>query len=114
MKPTPLSLHIIEAIESIKANNLVEIEVSQLTDVTDKLIIASGTSSRHVKSIANHLIAEMKKQHIQPVGVEGQDSGEWILVDFGDIVVHIMLPEAREFYAIEQLWALPKQEKNKG
>lgn len=97
----------IEALESLKAQNLNTLNVDLLTDMTDVMIFASGTSTRHVKSLARHLVETMKKSGLQPVGVEGEDSGDWVLVDLGDVVVHIMLPEMREFYDIERLWSGP-------
>ena len=98
----------IEALEDLKAVNTVSLEVSQLTDVMDWLVIASGTSNRHVKSLADNVCMEAKKQGMRPLGVEGENAGEWVLVDFGDVVVHVMLPATRDFYDLERLWTNPE------
>ena len=95
---------VIDALEDLKAVNVVTLDVTDLTDVMDFLIIASGTSSRHVKSLADNVCMEAKKRDLRPLGVEGEDAGEWVLVDFGDVVVHVMLPATRDFYDLERLW----------
>lgn len=95
---------VVKAIEDMKGEDIVELDVKDKTSVTDRLIIASGTSSRHVKSIASSVAADAKKQGYKPLGVEGEDQGEWVLVDLGDIVVHIMQPHIRQFYDLEKLW----------
>ena len=97
---------IVDALEDIKAQDIVTIDVSELTDVMDTLIVASGTSNRQVKALANNVMDESKKQGFRPLGVEGTDTAEWVLVDFGDIVVHVMLPATREFYDLEKLWSI--------
>ena len=95
-----------EALDDLKAKDLIELDVTTLSDVMDTLIIASGTSSRHIKALATNVIEEIKKNlQIIPVGVEGLDNSDWVLVDFGDTVVHVMLPEARDFYELEKLWS---------
>lgn len=105
MKIEQLKTEIIDALEDLKAVNLVELDVVNLTDVTDVMIFASGTSRRHVKSLADNVVVELKKKNMPPLGIEGQQVGEWVLVDYGDAVVHIMLPETREFYDLEKLWS---------
>ena len=100
---------VIDALEDLKAINVVTLDVAGLTDVMDFLIIASGTSSRHVKSLADNVCMQAKKQEVRPLGVEGEDAGEWVLVDFGDVVVHVMLPATRDFYDLERLWVNPDQ-----
>lgn len=107
MEAEPLSHLIVEALDDLKAVNIVTMDVDEMTDVTDKLVIASGTSNRHVKALANNVSVEAKKQGMAPIGVEGDDAGEWVLVDFGDVVVHIMLPATRDLYDLERLWTLP-------
>lgn len=98
------------ALEDLKAVNAVTLDVTDLTDVMDYLVIASGTSNRHVKSLADNVCMEAKKQGVRPLGVEGEDAGEWVLVDFGDVVVHVMLPATRDFYDLERLWVKPEIE----
>lgn len=95
---------VVDALEDLKAINTVTLDVTGLTDVMDYLVIASGSSNRHVKSLANNVSVEAKKQGMRPLGVEGEDGGEWVLVDFGDVVVHVMLPATRDFYDLERLW----------
>ncbi len=96
----------IAALEDIKAHNIVTLDVTALTDVMDRLVIASGTSPRQVKALIDHVVEESKKAGYRPLGVEGLETAEWALVDFGDIVVHVMLPATRAFYELEKLWSL--------
>lgn len=96
---------VVAALEDLKAVNLVIKDVSAITDVADLMIFVSGTSSRHVKSLADNVIEKAKAQGVQPLGVEGQGVGDWILVDLGNILVHVMLPEVRNLYDLEKLWS---------
>src|SRR5690606_30922457 len=98
------------AVEEIKAKDVVEIDVRGKTSVADHLVIASGTSTRHVKSIADEVVKFAKKLGAQPLGVEGEREAEWVLVDLGDVIVHVMLPRVREFYALERLWSVGDQQ----
>ena len=75
-----------------------------MTSVTDTMVVASGRSDRHVRALADTVVEECAKAGVRPIGVEGQKSGEWVLVDLGDVVVHVMLPRVREFYNLEKLW----------
>ena len=100
---------VVDALEELKAVNPVTLDVTGLTDVMDFLVIASGTSNRHVKSLADNVCMQAKKNGIRPLGVEGESTGDWVLVDFGDVVVHVMLPAVRDFYDLERLWASPDQ-----
>lgn len=102
-----LKKQLLWALEDLKAVNVVELDVSEMTDVTDFMVIASGNSNRHVKSLAENVRMEAKKLGIRPIGIEGEESGDWILVDFGDVVVHVMLPATRDFYDLERLWRKP-------
>jgi ribosome-associated protein len=95
------------ALTDMKAVNIKVIDVRGLTDVADTMIIASGTSDRHVRAIADNVIAQVKGAGHRPKGVEGARDGEWVLVDLQDVLVHVMLPRVREFYALEQLWEPP-------
>ena len=94
------------ALEDLKALDLVVMDVRSLSSVMDYLMIASGTSSRHVKSLAENVLMRAKEQGLRPLGVEGEGVGEWVLVDFGDVVVHVMQPAARSFYDLERLWSV--------
>jgi ribosome-associated protein len=96
---------IIDALEDLKGQKIVELDVSQLTDVMDHLVIVNGTSNRHVKALANNVIEELKTAGHRPLGIEGLDVGEWVLVDYGDTVVHVMLQATRDFYELEKLWS---------
>lgn len=94
----------LDALEELKADNVSVIDVSQRTSVTDCMIIASGTSSRHVKSLANNVVTEIKEHGGKPLGIEGADSSDWVLVDLGEVVVHVMMPATRSFYDLERFW----------
>ena len=97
---------VLAALDDLKARDVREIDVRDKSSVTDLLVVASGTSSRHVKSIADEVVKKAKKAGLPPIGVEGQREAEWVLVDLGDIVVHVMLPRTREFYGLERLWTV--------
>jgi ribosome-associated protein len=99
----------LQALENLKAVNITEIDVRNMTSVTDFMLIASGTSSRHVKGLADSVVMACKELGIKPIGVEGEQEGEWVLVDLDDVVVHVMLPTAREFYALEKLWTVTEE-----
>ena len=95
---------VVKALEDLKAVDLTVLDVRGKSSVTDYMVIVSGTSARHLKAMANNVIVESKKAGIKPLGVEGEASNEWVLVDLVDVVVHIMLPETRDFYQLEKLW----------
>ena len=98
-------LQVVEgALDEMKAVNVRVLDVHKLTDIADTMIIASGNSDRHVRSIADRIIEHAKKGGFRPMGVEGERDGEWVLVDLQDVIVHIMLPRVREFYRLENLW----------
>ena len=94
------------ALEDLKAVDPIVLDVRELSSVMDWLIVASGTSNRHVKSLADNVMMKAKQQGLRPLGVEGERVGEWVLVDFGDVVVHVMQPAARSFYDLERLWSV--------
>ena len=95
---------IINILEDNKGEDIALIDVKGKSSVTDLMFIVSGRSTRHVKSIADNLITKLKKNKMKPIGVEGYSSSEWILLDYGDLLVHVMHPETREFYSLEKLW----------
>jgi ribosome-associated protein len=101
-----LRQRVILALDELKAKDVHEIDVRGKTSIADILIIASGTSTRHVKSIADEVVKYAKQAGMMPLGVEGQREAEWVLVDLGDIIVHVMLPRIREFYGLERLWTV--------
>ena len=109
MDAEALSRLVVDALDDLKAVNTVTLDVTGLTDVMDYLVITSGTSNRHVKSLADNVCMEARKQGVRPLGVEGEAAGEWVLVDYGDVVVHVMLPATRDFYDLERLWARPAE-----
>lgn len=97
---------VIAALEDLKAKDIREIDVRGKTSIADLLVIASGTSARHVKSIADEVVKFAKEAGVMPLGVEGEQEAEWVLVDLGDVIVHVMLPRIREFYGLERLWTV--------
>jgi len=99
----------IQALEDLKGDDIAEYDVREMTSITDVMLIASGTSDRHVKSLADAVVMACKKAGVPPLGVEGEREGEWVLVDLGDVVVHVMQPRIREFYALEKLWTVTEE-----
>ena len=104
-----LRSRVLNALDDLKALDVKEIDVRGKTSVTDLIVVASGTSTRHVKSIADEVVRQLKGLGAPPLGVEGEREGEWVLVDLGDIVVHVMLPRVREFYGLERLWSVAEE-----
>lgn len=109
MQAEQLKTLAVQALEDVKAINVAEFDVRGMTAVTDFMIVATGTSDRHVKSLANAVVVACKKAGVKPLGIEGEREGEWVLVDLGDVVVHVMQPRIREFYALEKLWSVTEQ-----
>jgi len=95
---------VLGALDELKAVNVKAIDVRGITDITDTMVVASGTSDRHVKSITDRVIQRCKEAGYRPYGLEGERDGEWVLLDLQDVVLHVMLPRVREFYALEKLW----------
>jgi len=95
---------VVSSLEDFKATDILVIDVSGRSPLTERLVIASGSSTRHVKSMAENLIVKSKAAGFLPLGVEGAREGEWVLVDLNDVIVHLMLPQTRAFYNLEKLW----------
>jgi ribosome-associated protein len=108
-KPTVAQV-VAGALADLKALDVSLLDVRHLTTVTDTMIVASGRSDRHVRAIADAVVEKCQKEGHRPIGVEGQKVGEWVLVDLGDVVVHVMLPRTREFYNLEKLWDLAERD----
>lgn len=99
---------VLDALDEMKAKNVASLDVRGLTSVADDMVIASGTSNRHVKALADNVAERAKSAGYAPLGTEGEKGAEWILVDLGDVIVHLMLPATREFYDLERLWKNPE------
>ncbi len=97
---------VVNALEEVKAKDIVKLDVRDLTTVTDYMIVASGTSNRHVKALADAVADKSREAGHRPTGVEGEEGSEWVLLDLQDALVHVMLPRVREFYNLEKLWSL--------
>ena len=111
IQPEELKDLAVEVLNDMKAENVEVLNVRKLTDVTDYMVIASGTSDRHVKAMAHRLRDQVREQSkFRPLGVEGEQEGDWVLIDFGDVVVHIMRPQTRKYYDLERLWSREVEE----
>ena len=95
---------VVDALEDIKAMDIKVLDVMDQSDVTDIMVIATGNTTRQVKSLANNVVVEAKEKGVKPLGMEGEKTADWILVDLGDVVVHVMTPDIRDFYNLEKLW----------
>jgi ribosome silencing factor RsfS/YbeB/iojap len=95
---------VIDALADMKALEVKFLDVRGLTDIADFMVIASGTSDRHVRSVAQRVVEKAKQAGFRPHGVEGQQDGDWVLIDLNEMIVHVMLPRVREFYGLEKLW----------
>lgn len=93
-----------EAIGNAKGLNISVLDVQEMTDISDHMIIVTGSSNRHVKAIMNTVVDELREFRSKPIGIEGEQYAQWILLDYGDVLVHIMTAETREFYNLERLW----------
>ncbi len=105
MAPKKLRDHVVRALEDLKGREIVALDVSRATSVTDYMIIASGTSNRHVKALVDNVLESSKASGVASLGIEGRETMEWVLLDLGDVVVNVMQKDAREFYDLERLWS---------
>lgn len=103
---------VLDTLETFKAQDVRSMNVAGVNPLTDLLVIATGSSTRHVKSMADKLVEVAKANGMQPLGVEGQREAQWILVDLNDIIVHLMLPQARAFYNLEKLWEAARESRS--
>jgi ribosome-associated protein len=103
---------VLDALEDYKATDIQQIDVSGQNPLTDVFVIASGNSTRHIKSMAENLIMKAKALGCPPLGVEGQRQAEWVLVDLNDVIVHLMLPKTRAFYNLEKLWEASRERRS--
>jgi ribosome-associated protein len=106
MNSEQLSELVVDALDDIKGQDIVKLDVRDMTTVTDYMVVASGTSSRHVQALVENVAEKASAAGHKPIGVEGESGGEWVLLDLQDTLVHVMLPKVREFYNLEKLWSL--------
>jgi ribosome-associated protein len=95
---------VVDALEDVKAQDIEVFNTTELSDLFDRVVLASGTSNRHTRSLASNVAEKVKQAGGQVVSIEGEETGDWVLVDLGDIIVHIMQPAVRSYYALEELW----------
>jgi ribosome-associated protein len=105
MNSKKLSALVIAALEDVKAIDIVTLDVRRMTSVTDYMIVASGSSSRHVRALIENVADKSREAGHRAIGIEGEEGGEWVLLDLQDALVHVMLPKVREFYNLEKLWS---------
>lgn len=105
MQSNELLSFVHDKVDDMKGRDIVTLDVRGKSSITDYMLICSGTSNRHTKSIAHHVAQEAKKQGLTILGTEGEKTGEWVLLDLGDVVVHVMLDDSRNFYQLEKLWS---------
>ena len=105
MRADQLRDRVIESLAELKGRDIVALDVAKLTDITDYMVIASGTSNRHVKALVDRVVEDAKAAGCPPAGIEGRETNEWVLVDLGDVLVHVMQATSRGFYDLERLWS---------
>ncbi|MGM3161205.1 MULTISPECIES: ribosome silencing factor [Dickeya] len=104
MQGQALQDFVIDKLDDLKGQNIVALNVKGKSSITDCMIICTGTSSRHVTSIADHVVQESRAAGLMPLGVEGKNDADWVVVDLGDVIVHVMQEESRHLYELEKLW----------
>ena len=104
MQNQQLLSFVLESIDSLKARDVLSVDVRNSSSITDYMVICSGNSKKHVQSIADHMSTEAKHSDNPPIGIEGMQEGEWVLVDLGAVVLHVMQDATRDFYQLEKLW----------
>ena len=104
MKLHQLEKLVLDALDDYKGIDIISLDIREFTIVADRMIICTGTSKRHVQSMAENIVIKAKAAGVPPIGTEGEAQGEWVLIDLGDIIVHLMLAETRKFYSLEKLW----------
>jgi len=110
MESEALKALVIEALDDIKGQDIVALDVQNQIDIADHMVVASGNTSRQVKALVDNVLEKVKAEGVEVLGVEGQETGEWILIDLADVIVHVMLPAVREFYDLERLWSVSPSE----
>lgn len=105
MNPEELLALVTDAADDLKAINTQVLDVREKANFTDYMVVTSGASTRQVRAIADNIIDKVKQRGMRPLGIEGEQQGEWLLVDFGDVLVHVMHPSTRDFYQLEKLWS---------
>jgi len=109
MQPKRLATLAVKALEELKGLNIEILNVKSRTTMTDYMVICTGTSSRHVKSLADNVVTCARLKKIRPLGVEGNNEGEWVLIDLGSVMIHVMLQQTRDYYGLEKHWRTDKQ-----
>ncbi|MHB1528085.1 MAG: ribosome silencing factor [Acidiferrobacteraceae bacterium] len=105
MQPRDLLKTISAVLDEAKGQDIRSLDVRKMTDIADYMVIVSGTSTRHVSALADRVVDRLREHGLRPIGVEGKAQGEWVLIDFGDVIVHVMHPQTRDFYTLEKLWS---------
>jgi ribosome-associated protein len=105
MNSEQLCTLIVDALDDVKAQDIIKLDVRKMTSVTDYMIVGSGTWNRHVKALVDNVSEKAREAGHKPIGMEGEEGGEWVLLDLQDALVHVMLPKVREFYNLEKLWS---------
>lgn len=113
MTESNLTQCIVDALEDVKGIDIITLDVTGVTDVADQMVLATGTSKRQVKALADSVLEKTRELGVRSIGSEGKETAEWVLIDFAEVVVHIMLPDAREFYDLERLWAATASQRSK-